>query len=337
MLDPPAGRALASRHAQAHRPRRHNAPGRRPRRPRGDLARARRPHRRGGERDAEGHRHALRLGRHRAGRQARLRQGLRAGAHHASQARHARDPLPDRLGLQGVHGRGRAAPAGGRQALARRQGLQVVPGADRRRQGEPAPAPDPHLRLLRLLAAGLCAGAVHPPHHAPCDHGRVGQAPARLRAGRRLAVLQHRLRHRGRDHRQGGGRAAVQLPEAAGVHAAAHAGGRHRRAGQPGDRRRHGLPEGRAGPRAPRPGHGRELAVRGGRDVDHRRRRRPLGRQPDQPLPAEAGELRAGADHLQAELRPRHRLRARPVRLREGRPQGDRALGRGSGLHLART
>ena len=114
-------------------------------------------------------------------------------------------------------------------------------------------------------------------HHRSADPRHLGQKAARLRSRRRVAVLQHQLRHR-RPHRRDRLRpAALRLPHPAHLPPPRHDLRLELRRGRAHAGRRHGILSPRAGPAAPRAKRRPRLDVRRRRAGHDRARPRPLG------------------------------------------------------------
>ena len=137
-------------------------------------------------------------------RQACAREGLWDGGPRARRAEPAGHDFRGRIGLQAVHGRRGAPACARRQAVARRSGPQVHPGAAGLRHADHDPADAAaHERPARLGQRGRHRGlaARHARLH-PCAcprHPGPSEAPE-FHAGHALVVQQFRLQPR-RDPR----------------------------------------------------------------------------------------------------------------------------------------
>ena len=165
-------------------------------------------------------------GRRRRRRQGRPRARVWHGGSRARRAQRARHDLRGRLGVEAVHRGGGPAARARRQAVDRRSGAQVHPGAARLRRAADDPShADAHQRPARLGRSGrhrrLAAHHARAHPRARARH-RVAPEGAELHARNRLVLQQHRLQPGG-DHRGAGERAAVRRVHArADLRAARH-------------------------------------------------------------------------------------------------------------------
>ena len=151
--------------------------------------------------------------RRRRRRQGRPRARVWHGGSRARRAERAGHDLRGRLGVEAVHRGGRPAARARRQAVDRRSGPQVHPGAARLRRAADDPShADAHQRPARLGRGGrhrrLAAHHARPHPRARARH-RVAPEGAELHARDRLVLQQHRLQPGG-HHRGARERAALR-------------------------------------------------------------------------------------------------------------------------------
>ena len=148
---------------------------------------------------------AERLDRDRARRRDRVRARLWRRTHRSEDAGDSFDALRHRVCQQAVHrDRDPAARRGG-QAVAARQGREVVPAAHARERHQRAATAVDDVGIPGLLAAGLRLHRHATPGDGADDHAAVGGQGAGFRPRHEVAIQQHQLRDRGGDRRARGG------------------------------------------------------------------------------------------------------------------------------------
>jgi hypothetical protein len=152
------------------------------------------------------------------GRKDRIPASLRRCAPRSTRPGNFGDAVQHWLHQQAVHGCGDTHAGGGRQALARRSGIEIHFWAYAGKRGHHSRVTVPHIRVPGLLAAGLRDAHDVEARYPRRDSRSLGPHPPRFRARHQVAVQQHELRYRGSHRREGQQHAAVGVAGSTSVH-----------------------------------------------------------------------------------------------------------------------